>query len=373
MSVPPNVRADGEAQFALSGDWTIEQAGALSQAASQLVNEGGAARSVKVDLAPVENLDTAGALLINRARAGLMNAGVQVDFAGANDVHAALLAATPYEAPPTPPAREPFLLHQLAEVGENTTRAGKDFASGIGFLGRTVSTFIGLVARPGRWRPTSIVYHLEKYSWRSAPIVMMITFLVGCIVSQQGIFQFSKFGTPQYVVDLIGVLVLRELGVLLTAIMIAGRCGSAITAEIGAMKMREEVDALLVMGLDPMDTLVTPRLIALVIAMPLLTFLADISAVAGGLLVAAVYGGLPPDVFIYRLQQAVGVNTFMVGIIKAPFMALIIGLIATAEGFAVGGSAESLGSKVTESVVKSIFMVIALDGIFAVFFAAVRY
>ena len=139
------------------------------------------------------------------------------------------------------------------------------------------------------------------------------------------------------------------------------------------MKMREEVDALLVMGLDPMDTLVTPRLIALVIAMPVLTFLADMSALAGSLLVAAVYGGLPPDVFIYRLQQAVGVNTFMVGIIKAPFMALIIGLIATAEGFAVGGSAESLGGKVTELVVKSIFMVIALDGLFAMFFAAVRY
>jgi phospholipid/cholesterol/gamma-HCH transport system permease protein len=167
--------------------------------------------------------------------------------------------------------------------------------------------------------------------------------------------------------------VLRELGVLLTSIMIAGRSGSAITAELGSMKMREEVDALTVMALDPMEVLILPRILALILALPLLTFLADMAALVGGACVAWVYGDILPVVFIERLHDAIGLNTFAVGLIKAPFMALVIGLIASIEGFAVAGSAESLGRQVTASVVKSIFMVIVLDGLFAMFFAAVRY
>ena len=188
-----------------------------------------------------------------------------------------------------------------------------------------------------------------------------------------GIFQLARFGATPYVVDLIGVLVLRELGVLLTSIMIAGRSGSAITAEIGSMNMREEIDALRVMALDPMEVLVLPRIVALMAALPILTFLADIAALFGGLLVGWVYGGISPEVFLSRLQVAIGVNTFLVGLIKAPFMALVIGLIASVEGFRVRGSAESLGRRVTASVVNSIFMVIVVDGLFAMFFAGVRY
>jgi phospholipid/cholesterol/gamma-HCH transport system permease protein len=161
--------------------------------------------------------------------------------------------------------------------------------------------------------------------------------------------------------------------VLLTSIMIAGRSGSAITAEIGSMKMREEIDALSVMALDPMEVLILPRVLALIIALPMLTFLADMAALFGGGCVAWIYGDIGPVVFIQRLQDAIALNTFAVGLIKAPFMALVIGLIASVEGFSVGGSAESLGQRVTASVVKSIFMVIVLDGLFAMFFAAVRY
>ena len=205
------------------------------------------------------------------------------------------------------------------------------------------------------------------------PIIVLINFLVGAIVTQQGIFQLTRFGASPFAVNLVGVLGLRELGLLMTSIMIAGRTGSAITAEIGSMKMREEIDALKVMALDPLEVLIIPRLIALVIALPVLTFLADMAEIGGGLIVSWLYVGMTPDVFLSRLQNAVLVETFLVGLIKAPFMAVVIGLIAATEGMEVRGSAESLGQCVTRSVVKSIFMVIVLDGLFAMFFAAIDY
>ena len=166
---------------------------------------------------------------------------------------------------------------------------------------------------------------------------------------------------------------MRELGVLLTSIMVAGRSGSAFTAAIGSMKMREEIDALRVMGLDPIEVLIVPRILALVIGLPILTFISSMSALFGALLVAWFYGGISPDVFLSRLKSAIELNTFFVGLIKAPFMALVIGLVASMEGLAVKGSAESLGRQVTASVVKAIFMVIVLDGLFAMFFAAIKY
>jgi phospholipid/cholesterol/gamma-HCH transport system permease protein len=218
-----------------------------------------------------------------------------------------------------------------------------------------------------------VINQLEQIAYKGVPIIVLISFLVGCIVSQQGIFQLVKFGATPFVIDLIGILVLRELGVLLTSIMVAGRSGSAFTAEIGSMKMREEIDALRVMGLDPMEVLIVPRIMALVIGLPLLTFIASIAALVGGGVTTWIYGDISPDVFLTRLRAAVGLNTFLVGLIKAPFMALIIGIIATLEGLAVQGSAESLGRHVTSSVVKAIFMVIVLDGLFAMFFAAIRF
>jgi phospholipid/cholesterol/gamma-HCH transport system permease protein len=192
-------------------------------------------------------------------------------------------------------------------------------------------------------------------------------------VAQQGIFQLVKFGATAFVIDLTGILVLRELAVLLTSIMVAGRSGSAFTAEIGSMKMREEIDALRVMGLDPMEVLIIPRILALLIGLPLLTFISSLAALSGGGVTAWLYGDISIDVFLSRLRAAVSLNTFLAGLIKAPFMALVIGIIATIEGLAVQGSAESLGKHVTSSVVKAIFMVIVLDGIFAMFFAAIRF
>ncbi len=251
--------------------------------------------------------------------------------------------------------------------------AGRDLVNNVEFLGEVVGSTAKSLTSLSHFRVTSLVFHLEQIGLRGVPIIVLINFLVGAIVAQQGIFQLRRFGAIILVVDLVGILILRELGVLLTSIMIAGRSGSAITAELGSMKMLEEIDAILVMGLRPVEVLIVPRILALIISLPLLTFLADMAAIAGGILVSWIYGGITPKSFVALLPSAIGVHTFMSGMIKAPFMGLVIGLIACVEGLAVLGSAESLGRQVTGSVVKSIFMVIVVDGIFAVFFAAIRY
>jgi phospholipid/cholesterol/gamma-HCH transport system permease protein len=220
-------------------------------------------------------------------------------------------------------------------------------------------------------RLTSVVHHLDRVCWRAVPIVLLITVLIGAIIAQQGIFHFRRFGAEVYVVDMLGILVMREIGVLIVAIMIAGRSGSAYTAELGAMKMREEIDALHTMGLDSIEVLVLPRVLALVIAMPILTFLGSMAALYGGGMVCWLYAGMSPDIFLGRLREIISIDHFEVGMSKAPFMALVIGIVASVEGLQVKGSAESLGLQTTASVVKSIFLVIVLDGIFAMFFAAI--
>src|SRR5205823_6243665 len=238
-------------------------------------------------------------------------------------------------------------------------------------IGLLVIAFKRVALRPTTFRFTSTIHQLERVGWRAVPIVLLITFLVGAILAQQGIFHFRRFGADVYVVDMVGVLVLRELGVIIVAVMVAGRSGSAYTAELGSMKMREEVDALRTVGFDPTEVLILPRIVALLIAVPILTFLGSMAAIYGGALVAWGYGGINPDVFLSRLKEAISLDTFEVGLIKAPFMALVIGIVACVEGFKVEGSAESLGLHTTSSVVKAIFLVIVLDGMFAMFFASI--
>src|SRR5690606_24503520 len=221
--------------------------------------------------------------------------------------------------------------------------------------------------------PVAIVHQMERIGIGAIPVVVMMSTIIGAIIAQQGAFQLRYFGAEIFVVDLVGILVLREIGVLLTAIMIAGRSGSAITAEIGSMKMREEVDALTVIGLNPVGVLVFPRLAALVLMLPCLVIVSNAVALDGAIFVAWTYSDISPAAFIERLRFGIGVNTIMAGMIKAPFMALIVGIIAAAEGMKVGGSAESLGRRVTASVVKSIFIVIVVDGLFAMFYAAIDF
>jgi phospholipid/cholesterol/gamma-HCH transport system permease protein len=272
--------------------------------------------------------------------------------------------------PPSRPPRNPVVA-RLEDVGRATFSAAEDIAAFLQMLGALGFALLNILRRPRSLRLTSLVYHLYRVGWQAIPIIVLITFLIGAIIAQQGIFHFRKFGADSYVVDLVGILVLRELGVLIVAIMVAGRSGSAYTAELGSMKMREEIDALCTMGLDPVEVLILPRLIALILALPILAFVGSMAALYGGGLVAWFYGGMSPATFIARLHEAVSVTHFEVGMIKAPFMALVIGIVASSEGLRVKGSAESLGRQTTTSVVKSIFFVIVLDGVFAVFFASI--
>jgi phospholipid/cholesterol/gamma-HCH transport system permease protein len=370
-----SVETDGfGARVVLRGAWTISASRALERAAERLLPAVRGARGVKLDFSGVSRLDTAGAWLIDKARQDMAAAGVAAEFSGAGPEQTILLAEAAYTPPdPATPPRDNALIRLLAGLGAWSADIGRQILGGVSFLGELGLAALKVLVRPWSMRPTSLVVHLEHFALRAVPIIATINFLVGCIVTQQGIFQLQRFGASTYAINLVGILVLRELGVLLTSIMVAGRSGSAITAELGSMKMREEIDALRVMGMSPMEVLVLPRMIALIMALPLLTIIGDLSALFGGMVTSYVYNGVSPQVFAERLQQAIGMNTYLVGLIKAPFMALVIGMIATIEGLKVEGSAESLGRKVTVSVVNSIFMVIFLDGLFAIFFAAIRY
>lgn len=377
MSTTPSVtREDGPdgVVLSLAGEWIVSAGRDLEAAGASLVSSHESGKRVMLDLAALQRMDTAGAWFIDRARDELAAGGATVSYRGERPEHDLLLREAGYH-PPEASARVPpaHTVALLSAIGETVAESGVDFIDIVDYLGEVVAMFLRLALQPLRWRWTAMVYHLEMYGLRSVPIIVLINFLVGAIVTQQGIFQLSRFGAADYAVNLVAVLGLRELGVLMTSIMIAGRTGSSITAEIGSMKMREEIDALKVMALDPLEVLIIPRLVALTVALPVLTFLADLAQLGGGLLVSWGYAGMTPAVYITRVQSAIWTQTFVVGLIKAPFMAIVIGLIAATEGMEVRGSAESLGRCVTSSVVKSIFMVIVLDGLFAMFFATVNY
>jgi phospholipid/cholesterol/gamma-HCH transport system permease protein len=358
----------------LGGHWTVDASAAIEARADALLAEGDGARRVVLDLGQVGRLDTAGAWLIDRARQTLDAKGIDARLESVRQEYEILLREARYHALAAP--RQPsgsYLIALLADVGESVISAGVDLYKGVGFLGEVVAAIGKSLLSPSRFRATSLVAHIESIAFRGVPIIALINFLAGAIIAQQSIFQLRVFGATIFVVKLIGILILRDLGVLLTAIMTAGRSGSAITAELGSMKLHEEIDALTVLGLRPIDILIVPRILALVISLPLLTFVADMAGLFGGLLVSWVYGGITPASFMTLLQSAISLHTFLCGLIKAPFMALVIGLISCVEGLAVAGSAESLGRQVTASVVKSIFMVVVVDGLFAMFFAGINY
>jgi phospholipid/cholesterol/gamma-HCH transport system permease protein len=363
--------ADGGALITASGPWTMVHGNVLEGLMADALRQQEAA--VTINLSGITSFDTMGALVVSRLRGEWEAAGKKVVLAGSSKVQESLLAEVNVKPPPSAPHRSFSLVDLLVDMGKGVTGFGRDLVGGVSFMGALVASTGRLIANPRKFRGAALVKQIEAFGFRSVPIIALISFLVGGIIAQQSVFQLQTFGTTAFVADLLGVLILRELGVLLTAIMIAGRSGSAITAEIGSMKMREEIDALRTMGLDPTEVLILPRILALIICMPILTFIASMSGLFGGGLVAWIYGDVSPDVFLSRLQAVISMNTFMVGMIKAPVMALVIGLIASIEGMAVKGSAESLGRQTTASVVKAIFMVIVVDGLFAMFFASIRY
>jgi phospholipid/cholesterol/gamma-HCH transport system permease protein len=373
-SVSLTATAEGERlALAATGAWTAERAAELETIIDETTRRHKDARSVDIDLAKLERLDTFGAWLIERLKRGLIVGGSNARIIGLSDADRGLVEELQLvnRAPQQDRTPANRVLLALDAVGCGAAEIGWSLVLLAQLLGALATAVAGTIAHPTRLRLTSIVHHLERVGWRAVPIIVLSTFVIGAILAQQGIFRFRTFGADVFVVDMVTVLVLREIGVLIVCVMVAGRSGSAYTAEIGSMKMREEIDALRTMGLDPVEVLVLPRIVALVLAVPMLTFLGSMAALFGAGLVCWLYGGMAPDIFLDRLREAIWPPTFAVGMIKAPFMALTIGLVACVEGFEVEGSAASLGLKTTASVVKSIFLVIALDGVFAMFFAGI--
>ncbi|TYC48634.1 STAS domain-containing protein [Rhodobacterales bacterium] len=357
--------------LALSGDWTISTAGDAEKKISELeIDRSGL---TCIDVSMIEHLDTSGAWLIHRTRAQLEFEGRKVGLRGVSPVRQTLFDELErYHPPSWKPERDGFsIVGFLETTGRVVVESGKDSLAMLHILGSLGSVMSTVLLNPRRLRGISIAVQFDRSCIGAVPIVALMSFLIGAIISQQGGFYLKQFGADIFVVDLAGILVLREIGVILTAIMVAGRSGSAFTAELGSMRMQEEVDALHVIGLRVTEVLVLPRILALMIALPILTFISDIAALLGSGLITWAYLDIPPAAFLVQLRAAITIDTLVVGLVKAPFMALIVGLIACVEGLKVEGSSESLGRHTTMAVVKSIFLVIVVDGIFAIFFAAI--
>jgi phospholipid/cholesterol/gamma-HCH transport system permease protein len=368
----PGARGGEPVRLLATGDWTSAHAGDIERMIGGAAALLGKAKEASIDVSGISALDTFGAWLLERTVREQRERGITVRLEGLKPEQQRLMAQVGRTQIPGSAAKtRSGVLTGISDIGRAVAGVGQDlvdFANMLGAIG--LATFHVLV-RPTRFRLTSAVHQLDRVGWQAVPIIALITLLIGGIIAQQGFFHFRRFGAETYAVDMMGILVLREIGVLIVAIMVAGRSGSSYTAELGSMKMREEIDALSTMGLDPVEILVLPRILALILALPMLAFIGDMAALAGGGLMAMSYGGMSFPAFLQRLQEAISLTHFKVGMIKAPFMALVIGVVAAMEGLKVGGSAESLGLRTTASVVKSIFLVIVLDGLFAIFFASI--
>ncbi len=375
MSATPALTSavqDGRFELTASGSWTAVHAEELEALIGRAGDEAAKAETVSIDMRGVAAFDTFGAWLLERLVRRRLSAGHHTAVAGLREEFQGLLRdlSTVNREEPAAQKRR-GLIAGVSELGRFLVQQVRGFLPFLDMMGAIGAAAARVARQPSRFRLTSAVHQLDRVGWQAVPIIVLITFLIGCIIAQQGFFHFRKFGAESYVVDMVGILILREIGVLLVTIMVAGRSGSSYTAELGSMKMREEIDALRTMGLDPVEVLILPRVLALVVALPILAFLGSMAALYGGGLVAWLYGGMSPAIFVARLHEAISVTHFKVGMIKAPFMALVIGVVACSEGLRVKGSAESLGLQTTTSVVKSIFLVIVLDGLFAIFFASI--
>nr|HMQ58782.1 ABC transporter permease [Rhizobiaceae bacterium] len=299
----------GGASIALSGRWTTQTVGLVDAAVRELESRAGSGQSVQIDASGVTGIDTSGAWLAKRLAEAFRAAGATVSLRNFSVAGETLLDAVDEAlaegGETTPPKkRDNWAIRTLINLGKATYAMRRDMAMSMHILGAAV---YGAQLRFDRRRPFSLaplIHQIDRIGVRAIPIITLMSVIIGAIIAQQGAFQLKYFGADIFVVDLVSILVLREIGVLLTAIMIAGRSGSAITAEIGSMKMREEVDALTVIGLNPIGVLVFPRLMALVISLPLLAFIANIAALGGAMVVCAVYSNISPDAFIARMRDA---------------------------------------------------------------------
>lgn len=370
-------RTDAAVRVAVSGQFVVATLSAAQRALAELLaefrDEFRARGPIRIDLSQVDQLDTAGAWLLVDLTGRLEAEGLSVAIENASPVQSSLIAtvreAIPAKEPEIPAPRG--FVDWVADLGRLTASSASGGLDMLGFLGRTLARFAALAIRPWRLRWTSTVFHMRAVGADAVPIVALMSFLIGVVLAFQGAEQLKQFGAGIFIVDLIAISVLRELGILLTAIIVAGRSGSAFTAAIGSMRMREEIDAMRTLGLDPIEVLVVPRVLALVIMMPILGFIADAMGLVGGLMMAWLQLDISPLMFMTRLHGEVSVWHYVVGLSKAPVFAVIVAVIGCYKGMTVAGNAESLGRNTSQAVVAAIFTVIAADALFSVFFALV--
>jgi phospholipid/cholesterol/gamma-HCH transport system permease protein len=352
-------------RLALEGALETRTLAEATRALGQSLKERGAGTHRRaLDLKGLSALDTPGALFLHE----LQEKGVELT--GASSEHKALLDVIgglqlkPIpKVPPTPRWRE-----LVIRLGKAADEAAHDSYAVIAFLGRSANEIARAFVHPSRLRLPAISRHIAETGISALPIVGLMAVMISVVIAYQGVVQLRPYGGEDFTINLVAVSVLREMGVLITAIMVAGRSGSAFAAEIGTMKAREEIDALSVMGLEPMELLVVPRLIALIITLPLLTFFADIMGLAGGEVISQFLLDVSPLQYVERVHMAADASDLFVGLIKAPIFAVVIGIIGCMHGLRVRGSAESVGRETTRAVVKSIFLVIVLDALFSILF-----
>ncbi len=363
--------SSGAFRLKAKGNWSLDHIMPLDDRLRSLGKKPPRTSRVVLDLAEVSRLDTAGAWLLFRTANDLSRQKIEVSYENVDERARAIYdQVSGGDLPDFTQKRQPPVYIQIAaRMGDALIGAGQELVGGLAFFGEVLITLGRAIRSPHRLRLVPLMHHMEMAGLNALPLVCLLTFLVGAVLAQQGASQLSQFGAQVFTVNLVAISFLREVGVLLTSIIVAGRSGSTFTAEIGSMKTREEIDAMRTLGLDPMEMLVLPRVLALILTLPMLTFAAAIMGLLGGAFVSVFMLDMTPAAYLSRVKDVTGFWTFMVGIMKAPFMALVIALIGCRSGLAVTGSAESVGQETTRSVVRSIFMVIVLDAFFAMFFS----
>lgn len=337
-------------------------------------NSPSAEKKLVIDFSRLKSLDTSGAYVIQRFCKSLDDEGLVLTIKGVTKAHQILfdqIRERDFLSTVPELKKQAFPLQLLHDLGKKSYQASRDSVRLLSFVGEVVLNLLSLLRSPGLLKRTSVVFHLQKVGLQALPIVGLISFLIGIVLVYQGADQLKRFGAEIFTIDLLAVSVLREIGILLTSIVVAGRSGSAFTAQIGTMSLNQEIDVLRVMGLNPVQYLVVPRVMALLIALPLLGFFANIVALLGGAVMGCTLIGVGFKDFFQHLNLAIKPWTFWTGMIKAPIFAFVIAIVGCFEGMRVEGGAESVGRHTTKSVVKSIFLVIILDAAFSIFYSMI--
>lgn len=358
---------DGSATLTFYGDWTAENLATRARVTVQPLHKD--ITSLTICGGEITEIDTSGAWLIISLLRGLHREGVEIQWKGLSHKHERVISLVSMLERHTDPApTHGWAFEMIKHLGIKAIATGKEVMALVSFFGQFVTTLFNILRSPDKLRVRSIVFHIHDIGIKATPIVMLMAFLIAIVMGYQGANQLKLFGATIFTVNLVAITVLREMGVLITAIMVAGRSSSAFAAQIGVMKMNQEVDALRTIGLDPFEILVIPRIVAIFIALPILTFLADLAGLLGAYFVSASILDMSYLQFMTRLHSAVKMHSFYVGLLKAPFFAVLIGLVGCMQGMQVKTAATELGARTTSAVVQSIFLVILADALFSVLF-----